>query len=133
MAAIGLLAALRERDRSGEGQLVDVSMTDGALSWLAMVAAAYLCDGRVPGAGTANLHRGFPCYYPYEAADGWVTCGALEPKFWVPSAREGVGRDDRMIETQYSHPRLDGCAEIADVFRSRTQDEWRPSTTSTTR
>ena len=34
MAAFGILAALRERDRSGEGQLVDVSMADGALSWL---------------------------------------------------------------------------------------------------
>ena len=40
MAAFGILAALRERDRSGEGQLVDVSMADGALSWLAMVGRA---------------------------------------------------------------------------------------------
>ncbi|MDX6661078.1 MAG: alpha-methylacyl-CoA racemase, partial [Solirubrobacteraceae bacterium] len=38
MAAVGILAALRERDRSGEGQLVDVSMADGSLAWLAMVA-----------------------------------------------------------------------------------------------
>src|SRR5919202_447984 len=48
MAAFGILAALRERDRSGEGQLVDVSMTDGALSWLAMVAARVLAGGGVP-------------------------------------------------------------------------------------
>ena len=41
MAAFGILAALRERDRSGEGQLVDVSMADGALSWLAMDAGAH--------------------------------------------------------------------------------------------
>ena len=41
MAAFGILAALRERDRSGEGQVVDVSMADGALSWLAMVAARF--------------------------------------------------------------------------------------------
>ncbi len=39
MAAVGIMVALRERDRSGEGQLVDCSMFDGALSWLAMVAA----------------------------------------------------------------------------------------------
>ena len=44
MAAFAILAALRERDRSGEGQLVDVSMADGALSWLAMVAARYLAE-----------------------------------------------------------------------------------------
>jgi alpha-methylacyl-CoA racemase len=48
MAAFGILAALRERDRSGEGQLVDVSMADGALSWLAMVAARYFAEGTVP-------------------------------------------------------------------------------------
>src|SRR5204862_4762665 len=41
MAAFGILTALRERDRSGEGQLVDVSMSDGALSWLGLVAARY--------------------------------------------------------------------------------------------
>ena len=48
MAAFGILAALRERDRSGEGQLVDVSMFDGALSWLALVAAQYLATGAAP-------------------------------------------------------------------------------------
>ena len=40
MAAFGVMAALRERERSGEGQIVDVSMTDGSLAWLAMVAGA---------------------------------------------------------------------------------------------
>ena len=54
MAAFGVLAALHERERSGEGQVVDVSMADGALSWLAMVAAAYLCDGEVPERGEAS-------------------------------------------------------------------------------
>ena len=47
MAAFGTMAALHEARRSGRGQLVDVSMADGALSWLAMVAGAYLCDGEV--------------------------------------------------------------------------------------
>ena len=57
MAAFGIMAALRERDGggavsgSGVGQLVDVSMADGALSWLAMVAGAYLADGVVPRRG----------------------------------------------------------------------------------
>ena len=55
MAAFGILAALRERDRSGEGQVVDVSMADGALSWLAMIAASYLADGEVPRRGHVPL------------------------------------------------------------------------------
>ena len=123
MAAVGVLAALRERERSGEGQLVDISMTDGALAWLAMVASAYLCDGRVPQRGDGQLNGGFLCYYPYEASDGWVTCGALEPKFWRAFC-EGVGRED-LIEVQFHSPGSDAWREVADVFRSRTRDEWR--------
>src|SRR4029450_2906272 len=45
MAAFGILAALRERERSGEGQLVDVSMFDGSLSWLALGGGGYLGEG----------------------------------------------------------------------------------------
>jgi crotonobetainyl-CoA:carnitine CoA-transferase CaiB-like acyl-CoA transferase len=123
MAAVGVLAALRERERSGEGQLVDVSMTDGALSWLAMVAAAYLRDGRAPGRGDGQLNGGFLCYYPYEASDGWVTCGALEPKFWQAFC-QGVGRED-LIEAQFQAPGSDAWRQVADVFRARTRDEWR--------
>jgi alpha-methylacyl-CoA racemase len=122
MAAFGVLAALRERERSGEGQLVDVSMTDGGLAWLGMVAAAFLCDGRVPGRGDGQLNGGLLCYYPYEASDGWVTCGALEPKFWRAFC-EGVGRED-LIEAQFQAPGSDAWREVADVFRSRTRDEW---------
>jgi alpha-methylacyl-CoA racemase len=55
MAAIGILVALRERERSGEGQVVDVSMFDGALSWLALVAAKYLADGEPPRRGDLEL------------------------------------------------------------------------------
>ncbi len=123
MAAFGVMAALWERERSGEGQLVDVSMTDGALSWLAMVAAAYLCDGRAPGRGEGQLNGGLVCYYPYEAADGWVTCGALEPKFWAAFCN-GVERPD-LIEKQFERPGSDAWREVAEVFRSRTRDEWR--------
>ena len=122
MAAFGILAALRERDRSGEGQLVDVSMTDGAQSWLAMVAGAFLCDGRVPGRGQEMLNGGVACYLPYECADGWVSCGALEPKFWQAFC-EGVERPD-LAEHQFASPGSEGHAQIAQVFRSKTKAEW---------
>ena len=55
MAAFGILAALRERDRSGEGHLVDISMADGALSWMAMVAARHLAEGHAPRRGDLEL------------------------------------------------------------------------------
>ncbi len=123
MAAIGVLAALNERRRSGEGQYVDVSMADGALSWLAFVASTYLCDGEVPRRGEGVLSGGVACYRNYEAADGWVSCGALEPKFWAAFCA-GVGRPD-LIEKQFVAPGSEGHAEIAAVFRSRSREEWR--------
>ncbi len=122
MAVFGILAALHERGRSGEGQQVDVSMTDGALSWLAMVAAAFLRDGRVPGRGAEMLNGGVACYLPYACADGWVSCGALEPKFWSAFCA-GVERPD-LIPHQFAKPGSDGHAAVAEVFAGRSRAEW---------
>jgi crotonobetainyl-CoA:carnitine CoA-transferase CaiB-like acyl-CoA transferase len=122
MSAFGIMAALHERERSGEGQLVDVSMTDGALAWLAMVAAQYLCDGRVPQRGTEMLNGGVACYLPYEASDGWISVGALEPKFWQAFC-DGVERPD-LLEHQFAKPGSEGHAQVAEVFRGRGRDEW---------
>jgi crotonobetainyl-CoA:carnitine CoA-transferase CaiB-like acyl-CoA transferase len=128
MAAFGILAALRERDGSvdspgsGEGQMVDVSMADGALSWLAMVAGAYFADGSVPRRGELPLAGSLVCYRPYECADGWVSLGALEPKFWQAWCR-GVGRDE-LIAAQFERPGSDAHAKVQEIFRSRTRAEW---------
>jgi alpha-methylacyl-CoA racemase len=123
MAAFGILAALRERERSGEGQLVDVAMADGALSWLAMVAARFFADGVVPHRGELELAGGLVCYRPYRCADGWVTLGALEPKFWRAWCR-GVGRED-LVEQQFAAPGSDAHREAEQIFAARTRDEWR--------
>jgi alpha-methylacyl-CoA racemase len=122
MAAFGVMAALHERQRSGEGQMVDVSMADGALSWLAMVAGRYFCDGEIPQRGEQQLAGGLLCYLPYEVADGWVSCGALEPKFWAAFCN-GVDRSD-LIGVQFEAPGSDAWHEVAGIFRSRTREEW---------
>ena len=122
MAAFGILAALRERDRSGEGQVVDVSMADGALSWLAMVAAEYLASGKPPRRGAQPLAGSLLCYRPYACADGHVTLGALEPKFWQAWCR-GVGRED-LIERQFEPPGSEAHAEVEAIFAARTRAEW---------
>ena len=122
LAAFGILAALRERDRSGEGQFVDVSMADGALSWLSMVASSFLADGNVPRRGQLPLAGMFVCYRPYQCADGWVTLGALEPKFFQAWCR-GVGRED-LIEQQFAQPGSQAHAAIEAVFMVRTRAEW---------
>ena len=122
MAAFAILAALRERDRSGEGQLVDVSMHDGAMSWLALVAGRHLCDGERPRRGELELAGALVCYRPYPCADGWVTLGALEPKFWHAWCR-GVGRED-LIERQFEGSGSETRAEVERVFLERTREEW---------
>ena len=134
MAAFGIMAALRERDGSpardgrpghpgsGEGQLVDVSMSDGALSWLAMVAAAHFADGTVPHRGDLPLAGSLICYRPYECADGWVSLGALEPKFWQAWCR-GVGREE-LIAKQFERPGSDAHAQVMEIFKARTRAAW---------
>jgi alpha-methylacyl-CoA racemase len=122
MGAFGILAALREREHSGEGQFVDVSMFDGSLSWLALVAARYLCDGVVPKRGEGELSGGLVCYRPYACKDGWVTLGALEPKFWQEWCR-GVGRED-LVDKQFERPGSEAHAEVERVFLERTRAEW---------
>jgi alpha-methylacyl-CoA racemase len=122
MGAFGILAALRERDRSGEGQLVDVSMFDGALSWLAMVAARVFAAGERPRRGAEMLSGSLLCYRPYQCADGWVTLGALEPKFFAAFCH-GVGRED-LIEHQFEPPGSAAHAEAEALFAARTRGEW---------
>jgi alpha-methylacyl-CoA racemase len=121
-AAFGILAALRERERSGQGQLVDVSMADGALAWLGMVAARFFADGATPRRGNLELGGGILCYRPYRCADGWVALGALEPKFWAAWCA-GVGRED-LVEHQFDPPGSPAHAEVEAVFAGRTRAEW---------
>src|SRR3954449_6890145 len=122
MAAFGILAALRERDRSGAGQLVDVSMADGTLSWLTMLAARHLADGWLPRRGSLDLGGGLVCYRPYRCADGFVTIGALEPKFWGAFCR-GVGRED-LIAGQFDPPGSETHRAVEAAVAERTRDEW---------
>ncbi len=123
MAAFGVMAALHEKARSGEGQMVDISMTDGSLGWLAMEAARYLCDGELYKRGELFLAGRLVCYLPYEAADGWISCGALEAKFWKAFC-EGVERED-LIDHQFETPGSETYEQVAAIFRSRTRDEWK--------
>jgi crotonobetainyl-CoA:carnitine CoA-transferase CaiB-like acyl-CoA transferase len=112
-AAFGILAALR----SGEGQLVDISMADGALSWLSLLAPQ-------PSAarGSLVLGGGILCYRPYRCADGYVALGALEPKFFAAWCN-GVERPD-LLDHQFDPPGSDAHAEVATIFLERTRAQW---------
>jgi alpha-methylacyl-CoA racemase len=123
MAALGILVALRERERSGEGQLVDVSMADGALSWLALVVARALAENSNPRRGELELAGGLACYRPYRCADGWVTFAALEPKFWREFC-SGVGRGD-LVEHHLAPVGSEAHHDVEAIFAARTREQWR--------
>ena len=123
MAVVGIMFALRERERSGLGQMVDCSMFDGALSWLAMVAAAGFATGRFPRRGELALSGALTCYRPYICADGYVTLGALEPKFWRAWC-DGVGRPD-LLEHAFDPPGSEAEQAVAEIFAGRTRDGWK--------
>ena len=96
-----------------------------------MVAARYFAEQKVPHRGEPELTGGIACYVPYEAKDGgWVSLGALEPKFWQNWCN-GVRRPD-LIEKQFEHPDSEAGAEIAAVFRSEPATSGRRSPVSTT-
>jgi alpha-methylacyl-CoA racemase len=118
LAAVGILAALRERDRSGEGQSVDVSLAHAALSWLTATVAS---DPR-PRRGRLRLHGGAACYGVYPCADGCVSLAALEPKFWQAWCA-GVGRPD-LVDHAFDPPGSAAHAEVAALLASRTRADW---------
>ena len=76
----------------------------------------------MPTRGELELAGGLICYRPYACKDGWVTLGALEPKFWQAWCR-GVGRED-LIEKQFERPGSEAHAEVERIFLERTRDEW---------
>ena len=81
MADIGVLAALVERDRTGSGQYVDLSMLDGMVSMLSYVASRYLMTGEEPGrVGTG--HTSVVPYGAYPAQDGSIVLATLSEGYW---------------------------------------------------
>jgi alpha-methylacyl-CoA racemase len=85
-ALVGILAALHERQRTGVGRFVDISMTEGSLAFLHMHLGARLMMGAAAGPlerGAEALNGGYPCYGLYRTQDDrWLAVGSLEPKFF---------------------------------------------------
>ena len=70
-AAAAILAALYQRERTGEGQHIDIALFDVAMSSLGNQALNYLVSGEAPGR-TGNAHPNVVPYQPFETADGWI-------------------------------------------------------------
>lgn len=123
-AVIAILAALHRRERTGTGDLCDVSMMDGAMSWLTIHAASFVAAGIEPQREQMHLSGAYPCYRIYPAADGYLTVGALEPQFWSALCA-AIDREDLAGDAFAAGDRRDAViADLSELFSTRTRAEW---------
>lgn len=125
MASTGILAALYARSTTGEGQHIDISMTDGAVAWLALHGADRLFGGIEPRGGERPWIGQAPCYNIYRCADGrYVALGALEPHFW----ERFCDLVDLPCDLRAHYPEGEEAERqrtaLQELFLTRSRDEW---------
>jgi len=125
MAVFGILAALLARGKSGEGQFVDVSMTDGAMHLMSSHMPEYMFGKREPRGGEQRVAGGSACYNIYRCADGgYFTLGIIEDHFWL-RLRTLLGRDE-LPASPFGPPAETARTKaiLAEVFATKSRDEW---------
>jgi alpha-methylacyl-CoA racemase len=126
LLAFGMVAALLEAARSGEGQVVDAAMVDGAATLMTMIHAFHRHGLWNDERGANMLDTGAPFYEVYETADGkWMAVGGIEAQFYAELIR-GLGLEgDSSFPSQMSRDQWSAMKErIAEIFKSKTRDEW---------
>ena len=123
-AAVGILSALMARDETGRGQMVDISMLDGAAAWNVCHQIIHWASGVLPQRGKEQLTGHWPCYAVYETRDArFVTVGAYEPHFWATLCRH-FGRED-FVPEQFTEARREEMFRFfRAAFREKTLEQW---------
>ncbi len=122
-SVIGILAALARRDRTGEGELVDIAMSEGTIPFASTSFGAALA-GEPGQRGGEALTGGIAPYATYATKDGGaVALAALEPKFWLAfCAHLGVETDmTALMPGLHQEPLRE---RLAGIFLAKTRDEW---------
>jgi alpha-methylacyl-CoA racemase len=125
LLAFGMCAALVEAGRSGQGQVIDAAMIDGAASLMTMTWSFKHMGIWHDERGTNMLDTGAHFYDTYETADGkYVSIGSIEPQFYAELLRltglEGAELPRQMDRSAW--PELK--ERFAEIFRQKTRDEW---------
>ncbi len=124
-AALGIMAALIARQRTGRGQYIDISMLDGIVAMLPFPASLHWGLGQSPRRGDTLLSGRYPCYSVYETRDGgFISIGALEPRFWEALCKK-LGTED-FIPCQYEEgeKREEMFSLLREIFKKKTREEW---------
>ncbi|AUV84654.1 CoA transferase (plasmid) [Salinigranum rubrum] len=125
-AALSIVGALLSRELGeGDGEYLDVSMTDALLSFSQLLAAPAMA-GVEQRPGATRTTGKYPCYDVYETADGrYVTLAALEPEFWQRFC-ELIDRPDLVSDhksnDETTRKRLRN--DLSAVFTQRSAEEW---------
>ncbi|MBI5550637.1 MAG: CoA transferase [Desulfobacterales bacterium] len=122
--AIGILLALYARQRTGQGQRIDIAMTDAMLALLPVAKFYHEQTGSAPPRGCNMLAHGYACYNTYETADGrYIAVGALEGRFWKALCRQlGLAH---FADLQFDAGRAQEIiAALAAVFRQKPLLHW---------
>jgi crotonobetainyl-CoA:carnitine CoA-transferase CaiB-like acyl-CoA transferase len=127
-AATAILAALRARDITGEGQLVDLSLFDSHIALLTNVASNYLVGGEPPRR-LGNAHPNLVPYDAFSARDGWFILGVANEKQWGLLcnllARPDLKTDNRFATNRDRvGNRKDLVAELNSIFSERDVNDW---------
>jgi alpha-methylacyl-CoA racemase len=125
LLAFGILAALIEAKRSGQGQVVDAAMIDGAGLLGTMLHGMRQIGEWTEERGDNLLDGGAPFYHVYETSDGkYVSVGSIEPQFYA-ALLEGLGIEESELPPQMEKSGWPATtARFAEVFATRTRDEW---------
>jgi alpha-methylacyl-CoA racemase len=125
MAAVAaILAALLRRASTGTGDFCDISMMDGAMSWLSIHAAEFVATEQEPQRELMHLSGLYPCYRIYPAADGWITVGALEPQFWAALC-EAIDKPDLVGDAFATGARRAVViSQLEELFSTKTRVAW---------
>jgi alpha-methylacyl-CoA racemase len=126
LLAFGMVSALLSVARTGEGQVVDAAMVDGAASLMTMIHAFRRGGLWNEQRGANMLDTGAPFYEVYETADGqWMAVGGIESQFYAELLR-GLGlADDPSLPAQMSRDDWSAMKErFAAAFKTKTRDQW---------
>ena len=123
---VGILGALFEAQRSGEGQVIDAAMVDGTALLMASIAGYRAAGDHVGPRGTNLLDGGAPFYDVYETADGgYVSVGSTEPRFHAELCRLLDIDPGDGIEAQYDGSTWpERQALLGKLFKTRARQEW---------
>jgi len=123
-AAAMMLGALAARPARGRGAFLDVSLAEAPLSWQSLALTESLRPGFEPRRAANAFNGGLACYQIYRTADDrFVTLGVVEEKFWRDFC-EAVERPDWIGRQWEPVPQHALIAELAQLFRGRTRDQW---------